>query len=204
MSEFELVHIRCNEPDQFEASVRQVFLSKVITNLQERFPRVDLLEAFTIFDPAGLLGQEVLALEKLTLLLDHYNAHGPMAIDRNKCTEEYTEFSTFIKSHATLKLYQSLQELAQEFFHRDSLCELFPCVSKLLVHACPYSVSTTDCERCFSTMKRVKTDLRNRMSTTTLDKLLRIRIEGPDLPQFNFKEAVKRWKDVKNRRLFSH
>ena len=43
-------------------------------------------------------------------------------------------------------------------------------------------------------MKRIKTDLRNRMNTATLDTLLRIRIEGRDLIQFNFKEAVRRWK----------
>ena len=63
-------------------------------------------------------------------------------------------------------------------------------------------VCTADCERCFSTMKRIKTDLRNRMNAATLDTLLRIRIEGRDLIQFNFKEAVRRWKNMKNRRLF--
>ena len=177
---FELVHIRCNEPEQFEVSVRQAFLSNVTTNLQERFPQVDLLESFTIFDPAGLLGQEVLALDRLRKLLDHYNENGPLAIDRDRCISEYTEFSTLIKGHATLSPCQSLQELAQEFLCRGSLCELFPSISKLLVHALVLPVCTADCERCFSTMKRIKTDLRNRMNTATLDKLLRIRIEGPE------------------------
>ena len=162
---------------------------------------VELLESFTIFDPAGLLGQEVLALDKLRKLLDHYNEDGPLAIDRDRCISEYTEFSTLIKGHATLGLCQSLQELAREFLFRASLCELFPFISKLLVRALVLPVCTADCERCFSTMKRIKTDLRNRMNTATLDKLLHIRIEGPDLIHFNFREAVRRWK---NRRLFSH
>ena len=196
--EFELVHIRCNEPEKFEVSVRQAFLA---TNLQERFPQVELLESFTIFDPAGLLGQEVLALDRLRKLLDHYNKDGPLAIDR---ISEYTEFSTLIKGHATLSLCQSLQELAREFLCRASLCELFPFILKLLVRALVLPVCTADCERCFSTMKRIKTDLRNRMNTATLDKLLRIRIEGPDLIHFNFREAVRRWKNMKNCRLFSH
>ena len=102
------MHIRCNEPEKCEVSVRQAFLSKIATNLQERFPQV-----FTIFDPAGLLGQEVLALDRLRKLLDHYNEDGPLAIDRDRCISEYTEFSTLIKGHATLSLCQSLQELAQ-------------------------------------------------------------------------------------------
>ena len=72
-------------------------------------------------------------------------------------------------------------------------------ISKPLVHALVLPVTTTDCERCFSTMKRIKTDLRNRMNTSTLDKLLCIRIEGQDISQFDFKEAVKRWQSSKNR-----
>ena len=76
-------------------------------------------------------------------------------------------------------------------------------MAKLLTHALVLLVSTADCERCFSTMKRVKTDLRNRMSTQTLDKLQRIRIEGPTISEFNFNEAVQEWSQLRNRRLFS-
>ena len=202
--EFELVHIQHNEPAQFEVLVCQAFIAKVITNLQERFPQVDLLESFTIFDPSGLLGQDFLALDKLKILLDHYSEDNVLGIDRDACIREYAEFSTLIKSHTTFSLCKSLQDLAREFLSRDSLCELFPCVSKLIVRALVLPVCTADCERCFSTMKCIKTDLRNRMNTATLDKLLRIRIEGPDMGKFNFKEAVTRWKDKKNRRLFSH
>ena len=60
-TDFQMVHVQPNEPEQFENSVHQVSLSKVVTNLSEHFPQVEVIEAFTIFDPAGLLGQEVLA-----------------------------------------------------------------------------------------------------------------------------------------------
>ena len=76
-------------------------------------------------------------------------------------------------------------------------------MNKLFVHALVLPVSTVDCERCFSVMKRVKTTLRNKMSTTTLDSLLRIRIEGPESEQFNFAEAAKTWASIRNRRLFN-
>ena len=53
-------------------------------------------------------------------------------------------------------------------------------------------------------MKRVKTDLRNRMNAQTLERLLRIRLEAPeDMSKFDFKEAVQRWAGMKNRRLFT-
>lgn len=123
--DFQLVHVQTNEPEQFETFVRQAFLSKVITNLQEHFPQIEIIEAFTIFDPAGLLGQEVLALEKLKLLLDHYSGDGPLAINSDRCTDEYT---TFIKGHAILKQCKSLQEYAREFLCRDTFYELFPSI----------------------------------------------------------------------------
>ena len=102
--------------------MRQVFLSKVVTNLQERFPQVEVVEAFTIFDPAGLLGQEVLALEKLNILLDHYSGDGPLALNKERCIEDYTELCTFIKGHTLLKQCKSLQEFAREFLCIQTHC----------------------------------------------------------------------------------
>ena len=159
------------------------------------------VEAFSVFDPSGLLG-ECIAEEHLTVLLDHYD-ESPMGIEKVKCVQEYKEFTSFIQENTKLKNCTKLQELAEEILSKDSICVLFPLVAKLLTHALVLPVSTADCERCFSTMKRVKTDLRNRMSTQTLDKLLRIRIEGPTISEFNFNEAVQEWSQLRNRRLFS-
>ena len=56
-SQFELVKIQANEPEKYEKSVRQISLTEVIKNLCNHFPQVDVLEAFSVFDPQGLLGQ---------------------------------------------------------------------------------------------------------------------------------------------------
>ena len=120
------------------------------------------------------------------------------------CIDEYKEFTTFVKKHHKLKSCKTLQELAREVLSTESLTHLFPLVSKLMVHALVLPVSTSDRERCFSTMNRVKTDLRNRMNTQTLDTLLQVRLEAPeDQSKFDFKEAVHRWGRAKNRRLFN-
>ena len=39
----ELIQIRANEPERYEDSVRQKFITQVITNLEEQFPQPDLL-----------------------------------------------------------------------------------------------------------------------------------------------------------------
>ena len=62
-------------------------------------------------------------------------------------------------------------------------------------------VHTADCERAFSTLKRVKTRLRSTMTNATLNHLLRISIEGPAIDQFDFDKAVSRWGSLRNRRL---
>lgn len=126
-----------------------------------------------------------------------------MAIDKADCIKEYNDFTSFVKNHTKLSQCKSLQELGEEILSKDSMVMLFPLVSKLITHALVLPVSTADCERCFSVIKRVKTDLRNRMSTQTLDRLLRIRIEGPDMDEFDFNQAVKDWSSLKNRRLFN-
>ena len=120
-----LIQVRANEPERFESGIRQKFITKVVTNLEERFPQVDTLEAFSILDPAGLLGQEGVAEEKLQVLLEHYHEEGPMGVNMTECVDEYNEFTTFVKKHSKLKSCTTLQELARELLSTESLTELF-------------------------------------------------------------------------------
>ena len=48
-------------------------------------------------------------------------------------------------------------------------------------------------------MKRVKTELQNRMSTKTLNQLLQICTEGLQLEELDFDKAVDTWGKMKNR-----
>ena len=82
-----------------------------------------------------------------------------------------------------------------------SFSMLYPTISHLASIALVLPVSTADCERGFSTLKRIKTDARNRLKTDTLDKLIRLSSEGPCMEQFNFDEAATRWSSQSNRRI---
>ena len=123
---------------------------------------------------------------------------------RKSCVDEYISFVTFGKDHTILKTCQSMQQLALKFLSKDTRTQLFPTISKLFVHTLVLPMTTTDCERCFSAMNRTKTDYHNRMHTETLDCLLRVKIEGPTLQDFNFREAITRWSKAKKRRLFGN
>lgn len=56
-------------------------------------------------------------------------------------------------------------------------------------------LATACCERGFSTLKRIKSDWRSRLETETLDNLMRISIDGPDLESYNAARALQHWWD---------
>ena len=62
-------------------------------------------------------------------------------------------------------------ELFTALVKEHCLRDIFPNLYKLAVIALVIPISTADCERGFSTVKRVKTKLRNRMSNRIMKNL---------------------------------
>ena len=83
----------------------------------------------------------------------------------------------------------------------SNLKDMYPELTKLATIAAILPVSTASCERAFSAMKRVKTELHNRMKTSTLDQLMRISIEGLPMDSFDFEKAADLWGAMRSRRL---
>ena len=63
------------------------------------------------------------------------------------------------------------------------------------------TVGSVDCERVFSTMNLIKTDLRNRMGIGSLSSLLRVSRDGCPMEEYDPKPAVSEWSKKKVRRL---
>ena len=79
---------------------------------------------------------------------------------------------------------------------------LYPVLCKFVQIAITLPVSNADSERGFSCMNKIKTQLHNRLTVSSLDTLLRISIEGSDISQFDFSNAVTKWALLRNRRIF--
>lgn len=62
-------------------------------------------------------------------------------------------------------------------------------------------VSNADSERGFSCMNRIKMQLHNHLTVPSLDTLMRISVEGPDISDFDFSHAVNKWASLRNRRV---
>ena len=119
-------------------------------------------------------------------------------VDHAECTSEWEDLKRlFVNNFSNTSMRQMTNLLCTD----SSLQDMYPQLSKLASIAALVPVSTADCERTFSTMNRVKTKLRNRMKTSTLDSLIRISMEGARISQFNFERSADIWATLRNRRL---
>ncbi|XP_073718948.1 zinc finger protein 862 isoform X2 [Misgurnus anguillicaudatus] len=98
------------------------------------------------------------------------------------------------KNHALIGAFKNktqeelLSLLASEF---DEWANLYPFLSLLASIALVIPISSVNCERDFSTMNRVKTDLRNQLQGEHLSACLRISINGPQTEDFPYERALE-------------
>ena len=155
------------EKEAFKSGVQQVYVQAIVDELGNRFPNVELLDAFSIFDPKYIPTEESQLVsyghDKLEVILSRYRED----VDPQECTSEWEGFKRLLhNTYSELSMHQVLHKLCTD----QSLIMLFPNLSKLCNIAALIPVSTA--ERAFSTMNRIKTELRNQLKTTTLDSLM--------------------------------
>ena len=79
-----------------------------------------------------------------------------------ECSSEWECLKRLTKNnYASMTMQQLCRRLCTDLSLRDTFPQL-----------------TTGCEHAFSSMNRIKTELRNRLKTSKLDCLMRISIEG--------------------------
>ncbi|XP_078587207.1 zinc finger protein 862-like [Branchiostoma floridae x Branchiostoma japonicum] len=191
--------ILVSERDRQEfSSVRRQFIDNLLENLEERFPQTELLSAFGVLDPANLKtpmpgGYGWPEIEKLTAF---YNEE-PYPIDSHAIRDEWIAFRQHLGSYRQ----KTPKEMCQVLSANPTLACQYPNIASLYARMVVIPVHTADCERAFSTLKRVKTRLRSTLTTANLNHLLRISIMGPAMDSFDFDKAVARWGSLRNRRL---
>ena len=125
---------------------------------------------------------------------------GQMFVDSAECTKEWEGLKwLFVDNFSHMSMRQMTNLLCTD----ASLQDLYPQLLKPALIPTFISVSTAECERSFSTMNCLKTKLRNRMNTLTLDRLIHISMEGPPLHQFSFERTANIWATctLRNKRL---
>ena len=124
--------------------------------IEDRFPDAVLLESFSVFDcttwPDEYLpgdGEEDIEEPKLK----HYQP----VVENQATLAEWNTSVNVVQAKADLKGKD--RELLTALVQHTSLQEIFPNLHKLAVIAHATPMSSADCERGFSALKRIKTRL---------------------------------------------
>jgi hypothetical protein len=96
------------------------------------------------------------------------------------------------------KLFSSVKDLVQLAVRSSTT---YPAVSVAAEHLLVSPVSTVDCERGFSRMNLIKTDVRNKLAIDNLENLMRVSLHDSDETTFPFNKAFDKWAAVKSRRI---
>lgn len=119
-------------------------------------------------------------------IFDEVLQHYPSIVDNNKLTAELNVLykrDDFIRAPGISSLLGVMIE--------NNLCDTFSETVKLLNVVCTTPMTTAESERCFSTLKRIKSFLRNTMTQDRLNSLSMLSIERKFISQCeNFNELV--------------
>ena len=189
------------------ASIKTKFLENTLSNLELRFPSdaSDIVNCLAILGMRGIRFVPDIAAhgnEQLEKLIEFYGkekdgenvVHEPI-IDGEKTRQEWSYLKELlVRQHYPTDSMTKLWELLGTH-HKEEIPNLLQLASIALI----LPTSTAECERGFSAQNRIKTALRNRLTTSRLNVLMTIDIEGPTLRKFDFNMAYKEWSNEKRR-----
>jgi Domain of unknown function (DUF4371)/hAT family C-terminal dimerisation region len=181
------------------------YSTSIISELQQRFPNRSLFTSMKILNPREWPknSQDLLffgddELENLLEYYKHPNIHDNIQcsplFDVNKCRQEWAGFKIVVSNNLSSKDIDIILPLLIQDYN-----DTFPNIIKLiqLIYCIPFS--SVECERGFSRQNQIKTKTRNSLTTDTLDRLMRISLEGPDSLKFNYNRAYTIWSNQKRR-----
>ena len=167
------------------------YLKELISNIRSRFPQIRLVTLLGYIHPknAADAGPEQI-LELASLL----------GLDGACLWNEFLSYKSFADSLDPKTLHQAVFEMWHPDRH-DTMTAAYPLLTQLLARVVVLPASSAEVERVFSTMNRIKTSVRNRLSSTRLDSLIRISMDGPDVGNWDPVPAALQWKSMGNRRI---
>ncbi len=170
------------------------FIQAVMDNVTTRFPDTDIeiLSAVEVFKPTEIPTNPTdcysYGRDHILVLANHYGC------DTTKTLSEWKEVVFSLKQKAKTR---------DVLLHLLGLNILYPNLTKISACLLIIPLHSADCERGFSTLGRVKTNLRSRLTNKSLNSLLMISLNGPDIKEFEFHPAVQKWAGIRNRKVFT-
>lgn len=154
--------------EQRQAYFENIYLSTLLQHLENRYPVITIIEAFSIFDTKSLpedpvQRQSTHGTQKLDTLWTHYGPYSVIATDSLKA--EYLLFVNPVKADDMLAKL-STREVMMALVANTMLQVIFSNLAKIASIGPLLPMSTVDCKWA---LQRSKTDLRNRLSNRILN-----------------------------------
>ena len=198
------VNVNDGIKNTFNTTICQPYIDALVNNISRRFSDAGIISAFSIFDPSKLplspneAAEAEYGNDSLETLITHYGSGDSPQVSSDDTKVEWEIFVIFMINNCKTK---TMRDVLQMLLQNVTLKSMYPNLSTLAAICQVLPVTTVDCERAFSAMKRIKSQLRSTMKTKTLNHLLLISIEGPELDKFDFNRALQTWGKQKNRRI---
>ena len=177
------------------------FIDKIISNIKARFESnvLKFLNCFRIFDPSEVTNEPQYGIKEINMIKEQYPD------DFNE--DIFAEWKVFRKYLYSQKQQQTPTILTQRqqcinLVKYGMIRDMYPQLSLAAEIFLSAPVSTATVERDFSTMNRILSDLRNRLTTEHLEQLMKISIERRTDLDNNIKDLIiDCWKITKLRRI---
>lgn len=172
---------------------RHTLLQNLLDALEKRFDEINLdsvLGNIDIFDPLNIgegAENESYGEKELKVLLE--NLPQNLSINSTEAVNEYIDYKVWSRTKQKL----SCETVWQRFLAESSDSNEYTNLCKLLNFILILPFSTAECERGFSQLNLIKSDIRNRLSTDTVNDLLMVKLYGPNLTDFCPDEAINLW-----------
>ncbi|CAF4091810.1 unnamed protein product, partial [Adineta steineri] len=177
------------------------FIDSIILNITARFQSdvLILLNCFRIFNVNEISDEQQYGIREINMIKQQYpNDFNDDLLNEWKVFRKYL----FIQKQQQKSTALSQRETCINLVKKGMLREMYPQLSLAAEIFLCAPISTATVERDFSTMNRILTDLRNRLTTDHLQKLMKISIEGPSELDNDLKNLIiDRWKSKKVRRI---
>jgi len=201
--------------EEVEQRDRELILGDLINSLRSRFdPFCEnvVVKASAVFQPINWppldeikkqgVSPAAYGVSELSVLYEHFK-HLKCMSDFNIDGARTEWFRLKVQVQQMEQRYRPFAEFWTHFLQHvhtgdDQLG--FPCMCKLIRLLLLTVVDTSCCERGFSLMNRIQTGPRNQLKLDSLDCLMRVSMNGPEIEDFDPAPILKAWQAQRNRR----
>ncbi|KAK5859373.1 hypothetical protein PBY51_020933 [Eleginops maclovinus] len=160
---------------RFRTQVMEPYLDGLLDSLDRRFQNLGIIGAFHVLGPKALKEDDAVVTEDLKKLSKKFLQQQQ---PETTLLQEWSSYNQHLLTGAFKDMDQvtTMEKLSSQ---NDEWAQLYPSMSQLAAIALTVPISSVNCERDFSMMNRVKTDLRNGLQGDHLAACMLLSISRP-------------------------